>query len=501
MLQWARHAFGIITRFLATPAMGFAVLSGPQSPEYSVDNAMSTLARFPWIWAAEEARSSDLAGLPLVAYRVDASGKRAKVPDRALALLDQPNAGTTGYVFRQQLYIDGDLTGNAYIWAPEGPNSAAIYRLHPRAVQPLPGPLGMPAGYDWLDAQTGETRRLPPEQVLHIRGPSWRDDAVAILGESRVRSLHDDLTTDVGARKTAALEAARGRPDILFSSKVPIGDEKAKEITGRWDEAGSKRRGAFFAGGEITATPLSWSPKDRGETERATYLRDTILAVMGVPLARLGIGGANYATDRQAIKTYWTALLGHARIYDDAFSALCAPGVRIGHDASRQEALQTSHTERQARMMNWILMGWSPEDAAAIEGFEGLPPRTGEPQLASVAKPKPGQGEDEQDEPNEPADKALAGRVRAALVLHYKAAEAVYAELADGVDTSLVARMQAERLVGGLELAGVDRKHARWWADELAGVLDEAHKMGLVDAFSEERALRTASHITARRAA
>lgn len=503
MVRWLQSAVALVGRLFMAPGLTLLSLPGPQQPEYPVDNAMSTLARFPWIWACEEAISSDLAGLPLVAHRKQGK-KRVEVEDRALLLLEQPNAGSTGYLFRQQIVIDQDLTGNAYIWAPDGPDSTAIYRLHPRSVHPVPGPLGMPAGFEWTDAQTGETRVLPPEQVIHIRGPSWRDDAVAILGESRVRCLHDDLTADLGQRKTQAKEAARGRPDILFSSKVPFGDDKGRQLEDRWEASATKRRGAFFAGGEVQATVLSWSPKDREDVARATQTRDTILAVMGVPHARLGIQGGNYATDRQALKTYWTTLMGRARIFDDAFSRLAQPGVRIGHDFATQEALQISRTERQARMVQWIAMGWSPEDAAAIEGFEGLPPRTNEPALAQPA-PSSSQdddtGSDTDDEPNEPAERTLAARVRAALLLHVKCAESVYAELNEGVSTELFVRTEQERLFAALHLAGLQPQSARWWADEITGILDEAHRMGIAEAFAEERAARWAEHIVRNRRA
>lgn len=486
---------------LFVPA-SFLFLSAPVTPEYPVDNSMSTLARFPWVWACVMAIASDQAGLPLVASRSDGrKGKRTEVDDPALALLEQPNAAMSGRLFRMQLWLDYRLTGNAFIWRPDGPGSIAIYRLHPASVRPIAGPMGMALGYEWTDSATGETRTLPNEQIIHIRGVSWQDSTVSMLGESVVRCLHDDLTTEMGQKKTASIQAARGRPDILFSSKTPIGDKGSDKIIERWEKEGAARTGAFFVGGEITATKMSWSAVDSGEIERSSAIRDTVLAVFGVPRVRLGLSDSNYATARQAEKGYWQGLKGEAKVFDDAFSQLAAPGVRISHDYSTVEALQVSYTERQARMKVWIDLGWSPEAAAAIEGFDALPPRTGEPKSATAPSAPASASSSNPDEPAAPPEKALAAATRAALVLHLRCAEAVYGEANETVDTRLLVRWQSERLFAALTDAGHDPITARWWAEEVCGTVDEAHRMGLADAFAESRATLLAERITTRRAA
>ena len=496
MVWWRSITRWVSRLFVGGGALSVLSLSGPVSPAYSVDNSMSTLARFPWIWTCVQIIASDLASRPLIAYRRPGRGrKRVEVPDAALDLLAQPNAGQSEYLFRKQLWVDLLLPGNAYVWRP--PEGVAIYRLHPRSVRPLPGPLGMVVAYEWTDHSTGsaERRILPPEEVLHIRDVSWTDDPTAVLGESTIRCLHDDLTADLGIRQQAAQAAARGRPDIIFSSKTQLGDGGAEKLVERFEASVSSRRGAFVVGGEVTATPLSWAPTELGQIERSEQIRDTILAVFGVPPSKAGIPGANYATARQEEKAYWTRMMARARVFDDAFSRLAAPGVRIGHDYSTVEALQVSHTERQARVQGWVAMGWAPEDAAAYEGFEGLPPRR-EAEPAEPAAPDAG---DNEDEPAEPAERTL-GAVRAAVTLHLRCAEAVYAEAGADVDTRLLVRWQTERLFAALSEAGVEPAHARWWAEELCAVTDEAHRMGL-DAFGEERAQRAAEQICARRAA
>lgn len=496
-MMWWRAISGFVRRlFVGSSLLSVLALNGPVSPAYSVDNSMSTLARFPWVWTCVQIIASDLASRPLIAYRRPGRGrKRVEVDDPALDLLAQPNATQTEYLFRKQLWLDLLLPGNAFIWRP--PEGVAIYRLHPRSVRPLPGPLGMVVAYEWTDSATGEQRLLPAEEVIHVRDVSWTDDPTAVLGESAVRCLHDDLTADLGIRQQAAEAASRGRPDILFSSKNQLGDEGARRLVDRWEAAMADRRGAFVTGGEIEATPLSWTPTELGQIERSEQVRDTILAVFGVPPSKAGIPGANYATARQEEKAYWTRNIARARVFDDAFSRLAAPGVRIGHDYSTVEALQVSHTERLARVQIWVSLGWDAEEAAAYEGFEGLPARRVKDPAKPAAPPSSGGGN--ADEPAQPADKTL-GAVRAAVALHLRCAEAIYAEAGTDVDTRLLVRWQSERLFAALSEAGVEPPHARWWAEELCAIVDEAHRMGL-DAFGEERAQRAAEQICARRAA
>lgn len=492
MVLW-RSLTRLVSRFFVAPGLLFA--SAPVSPEYPVENSLSTMARFPWIWACVQQIATDQASRPLIAYVASADGKRQRVSDSALTLFEAPNPTTTEFLFRKQLWVDLLLPGNAYIWQP--PGEGAIYRLHPARTRPLPGPLGVVVAYEWTD-DDGRPRILSSDEVTHIRDVSWQETTAALLGESVIRCLHDDLTLELNAKKTAIQAAARGRPDILFSSKEQLGEKGGEAIIKRWESSVAKRAGAFFAGNEITATQLSWSPKDSGDLERSVALRDLILGIFGVPPGRLGISSANYATERQQEKGYWERLMARARLLDDALSRFAAPGHRIGHDYGNIEALQASQTERLARVQIWVSLGWSPEDACAIEGFTGLPARTGEP--TGTAKPaKPASD----DEPAEPADKALPARVRAAISLHLRCAEAAYSELGQGVDTALFVRWQTERLFASLAEAGIEAASARAWAEEVAGTLDEAWKMGLGDAFADARAGSLASRIAtaARRAA
>lgn len=491
-----RTLWASVRRFFSAPgaAVGAFLLSSAHavSPHYPSLTAMSTLAKFPWIWTCVHCIATDLAGRPLKAVRI-VDGQEVPVEDRGRDLLEAPNVSTSGHLFRKQLWVDLLLAGNAYLWRPgsiDGGPAVAVYRLHPAACKPVPGPLGMVFAFEWTDEQ-GQMRTLPASEVVHIRDVSWSDDLTSVLGESPVRCLHEDLLIEMGAKRTARENAARGRPDILFSTPEQLNDKGLKPIKLAWQEAMEKREGAFVVGQGITATLLSWSPKELEFQAQSQALRDTTLAVFGVPPTRAGVQGANYATARQEEKAYWERLMGRSRIMDDALSRLAAPGVRIVHDFSTVEALQASNMDRLLQMQAWIAAGVKPADAARYVGFVGVP---FPPELESGQGGKPIAGGGD-DEPAEPADKAL--RIRVAVQLTLRTSEAVYAGVGEGIDTTLLCRMATEQLFTRLSEAGLQPQSARMWAEELCGIVDEAHRMGLPDAFSEQRAHRMAERVAA----
>ena len=469
--------------------------AGAVRQSYPATTSMSTLARFPWVWTAVRAVAGDLAGLPLVAR----SGGEA-VDDAVLALFDAPNPGTTGYLFRKQIAADYLCTGNWYAWLIGG----ALYRLHPAWVAPIPGPMGIPVGYE-LTLADGRAKILEPAEVLHGRDISWSDGPEAIVGESAMRCLHDDLMLELGSKSLAAEQSAKGKPDIIMSIKGASGPAIIEKLKDRWDTSVSNHDGAFIVGDGVEVETVGWSPEQMQFSEGRGWTRDAILAVMEVPPARAGLASANYGTQRQQMKTYAESLKRRAKAFDDSFSTLARPGVRIEHDFSDVEALQVSYTERLMRVATWVGLGSTPEDAAKYEGFVNAPVGAS---VEDFRSPRP------VDRPaEEPQDRAvpLASLVYAYLTESRGRYQALAVDLSAGVELGLVQRWEAERLFGVLDGAGVSPDSARWFAEEITAATlesvrmivglaadgDELADLGLehVDAFSHGRAVRLAGRI------
>lgn len=341
----------------------------PAVQSYDTLTSMSSVARFPWIRVCVQAVAGDASALPLVAIKTDADGERKVIHDPILDLISRPSPGTTGHLLRKQLWQDYLLTGNAYIWRPS-PN--LMLRLHPATVVPIVnGP--MVSVYRVTDPTTGIVQNIPPSQVLHIRDTSWSDDPSRFLGDSPIQALNDDLQTELGSKKLASKQAQKGKPDIVLSTKEPLGDVMAQKLKDRWTAATLSLDGAFVTGADVTATKMSWSPSEFQFKEQSEITRATILAIFGVPPTRAGLPTANYGTGKQEVRVYWENVRSRAVAFDDAFSLWAAPGVHIEHDMSGLEALQASKTELINTIGVLISYGATPKAAAAYLGLDDCP--------------------------------------------------------------------------------------------------------------------------------
>jgi HK97 family phage portal protein len=485
----------IVTLGMVTLALTSSGSIAGVSPAYPIANSMSTMACFPWVWTCVRAVAGDTAGLPQVAVRRGLRGERTIVNDPILVLLEHPSTGVTGHLFRKQLFADYLLTGNAYVWRA---SQVELLRLHPENVQPIPMGKGLGQAVGAFKVWDGEKHViLPASEVLHIRDISWASGVQSLLGESAIRCLHDDLTMELGAKKLAATQAAKGRPD------GNLGEDGAKALVNRWEQATKAMHGAFATGRGVKATPLGWSPKEFEFAERSAVVRDVILAVFEVPPARAGLSSANYGTQKQQMRTYWESVQRRTAAFDEAFSMWALPGTRIETDFTNVESLQVAYTERQQRILTWVALGASPSEAAAYEGFDESPVSHINEAPASAMQP----GQVRPTKPEEPqGDKAqhLAPVVAAYLHTSRAGFALIAEEAASGADVRLLTRLESERLFAVLELH-TTREIARWFADELAGSLVESARIALADgtpddeveAFSTARALHIASRIAA----
>ena len=346
---------------------------------YSSAQAMSAFAAFPWVKACVTAKSVDLSGLPLRLTR--GKGSAAEVIDdhEIHELLAQPSERVNGLSFRRQLWVDLDLTGN-WFGALIGPSvrPVSLLRLHPARVRVLSTSDGQVEGYEY--DRRGGSSRYAWDSVLHVRGPSWEDDPQGLFGTGLIRSLHNDLTSDLAAQKTSAKAARKGRPDAVVRPKGDVDRWTPDQVNlikhsieSRLAEA---EGGALVLGGSAEYTPMSWSPKDMAFPELRKHVREAVLAAAGVPPSRVSLPTANYAQSREMDRTYWQALQGEASMIDAELTRMARlwdPRFRISHDFSAVPALQEDRSLRVDRVHKWWMMGIGLSEAAAYEGFEDLP--------------------------------------------------------------------------------------------------------------------------------
>jgi HK97 family phage portal protein len=444
-------------------------------PQYSARTAMSSAAAFPWVWAAVQAIATDLSGLPLRAMRetVKTEGRRRRVEvefDDAhpiLRLLQRPNPRESGVRFRRQVYADFVLTGNAYVWRTGEGVGAILQRLHPAHVEPMISQrTGLVEGYRFGD------RTLSADEVLHIADISWTDDASAVLGESVIRCLHSGLVASKESRAQAAKAAKRGRLEMLLSPSDPIanmGREAGERLKEAYEAAVQNGDGVVVLNKAIEATPLSFSPRELEYQALNEQVRDEISAAMGVPPVRLGLPTANYGTAKQQMRQYMERLQRIGCLFDDEISRLVVgEDVRIVHDFTDVEALQTSVTERQMRASVWVTgFGVTPKDAARYEGFDDAPIPEG---VTSDDVKAPRRPATEVEEP-QAAGLRLEHAVARYLLL---AADRYQAAALDGVlEDGAWLLVERGRMLAALEQACVEAKRADATAAHVTELLAE----------------------------
>ena len=387
--RWPLRLLGVVRDLPHSAGADYAI-GVEAAPTFSPDAALLSMAEFGWVYACIEAIATDLSGLPLVAR--DARGERID-SHPALALLAQPSSRVMGRLLRQQLVTDYILSGNGYALVLPVPDAGpmalsmppqALLRLPPQRVTIAPWPDGQPGHYHYDDQAGGVD--YPYERILQIRGPSHKQDARSLYGTGAIEPLKNDLIADQAASNHAASTAQQGRPNGVFTAggDMPLTPTQISKLRAQYQKQFAGKDGALFLGAAMSYTPFGLTPRDMEYEALRKFTRETILAVLDVPPARVGLPDTNYATSFTQMKKYWESLLGRAALLDDQLTRLAQmfpgfEGSTIGHDFSAVEYLQEGRDSRLARVKEWVGLGIPLADAAAYEGFDDLPTATETP--------------------------------------------------------------------------------------------------------------------------
>ena len=351
-------------------------IDSPVGPSYSVANSMSAMGAFPWVRACVMAKAEDMAGLALKVTR--GRGESAvEVDDHPLLdLMAQPSTREMWETWMRQAMVDLELVGNIYQVMLGFPTVPSLLRLHPQRTLPVPDKLGQAQAYNFDGKST-----YAYEDVMHVRHPSWEDGPVSIIGEGSIRCLHEDLTADLMSKRMTAKASERGRLEVMISpinENQTWGDPQVAAIREKYLQLSESGRGALIVGGAAKVDTLSSTPREQEFIQSSINTRAAILAVMGVPPTRVGLPGANYATDRQQMRLYWEGLVSRGKLVASGLTrvAWALTGDRrdrVSFVTSQVEALQNMRTEALGRVSVWVDLGATPAQAAAYEGFDDAP--------------------------------------------------------------------------------------------------------------------------------
>jgi HK97 family phage portal protein len=187
--------------------------------------------------------ANGIAGVPLKIYKETASGGKTAALDHPLyrILSRRPNEWQTSFEFREMLTLHLVFTGNAYaLKIIVRGQLAELIPIDPSKVQFKKEPNGEIIYTVSLD--NGQQVRLGPQDLLHIRGPSWD----GYLGLDPVRYGREALGLSLAMETHAARTFKNG---ASYGSHVEMpGTFQNKEQIERFKESLQQYQGSDNAG-------------------------------------------------------------------------------------------------------------------------------------------------------------------------------------------------------------------------------------------------------------
>lgn len=231
-----------------------------------------------------------------------------------LELFAHPNPLQDRMAFLETIFADLEIAGNAYIEAVQARDGGApveLYVLRPDRMKVIPGPTGLPQGYEYnvggkltrwsADPITGESA------ILHIKNFHPLDDWYG-MAPLEAALLSVDQHNASGAWNQALLnQGARPSGALVFSPKngpASLTEDQMQRLREEIDQLyqGNKNAGRpMILEGGLDWREMSLSPKDMDWLAgRDVAARDIALA-FGVPAQLIGISGAQtYANMQEA---------------------------------------------------------------------------------------------------------------------------------------------------------------------------------------------------------
>ncbi|MPZ36772.1 MAG: phage portal protein [Rhizobiales bacterium] len=243
------------------------------------------------VFACVQIISETIATLPLVVYRRVGDGKDL-APDHPVARLfgREPNTLQTPVEFLEMMTAHVLLRGNAYAEIVRDNRGAPVelIPLHPDHVGVVRFAGSRRVAYDYSDPNTGGTRRLLADEVLHLKDRS--DDG--IVGKSRLARARETFSTAAATERFAASTYKNGaKLSGVLSHPDQIGTDASENIRKSFVEnyAGSGKAGSVAVLEEgLKWQTISVAPEDAQMLESRRFGVEQIARMYRVPPPVLG---------------------------------------------------------------------------------------------------------------------------------------------------------------------------------------------------------------------
>jgi HK97 family phage portal protein len=285
------------------PASGGAMLSKlrpwGEPPRRGTQQLIASFRTHPWMRAVAGRISRELASVPWSLTRIGGKGEPV-TSHPFLSLVARPNPSMNGRQFVELTQVWLDTKGEAF-WIKERNHRGQVVQLWP--VPP-----------HWI-TETATPERpffrgsfgawqpsIPADDVVWLRelDPENPYGRGAGIGEA----LSDELDTDeFAAKHTKSFFFNKATPEAIVS----VEEAPAEELRRIEEDFNAKHRGfwnsfrSFFTSSKVTVQRLDTTFKDMELSQLRKDLRDTFIAVYGVPPEVVGVlANSNRATIESA---------------------------------------------------------------------------------------------------------------------------------------------------------------------------------------------------------
>lgn len=267
----------------------------------AVNVSQRAASGLPAFDAAIRIASVGVAGLRMCMWNGEGADRRRVTTSKQARFLDG-NPNTTQSWFEFWELVEASLTArrNAYIWRDEADGQVvALWALHPDQVMVrLHGgfirySVAVGMGYtEPLGPVTAGVVDLPPERVMHIRGPGGAGMLVAPTPIELFRTTFGAALAREQWEEGFYRRATGG--GVILSFPLELTEPQAIAAQQMWDASGGgieNAHGTRVVSGGATVTPVGITQRDAQFVEAVGMTADQVALITGVPSSMLG-GGA-----------------------------------------------------------------------------------------------------------------------------------------------------------------------------------------------------------------
>lgn len=274
---------------------------------------LQTALEVPVVLGCARVIAEGVAQVPFKVYQRTANGGRVEARDHPLFRLlhRRPNEWQTSFEFREQIALHLVLSGNAFIFISRRANGEVLELLpyEPSAVT-VKRNTDLSLDYT-LRLRSGETTRLPRENMWHIRGASWN----GYLGMDSVHLARNSIGLSLATEEFGSSLFKNGaRPGGILTSEQSLKPEVVSQIRDSWkasqEGSGNAMKTAVLHGG-LKYQPLSFNADEAQFNETQKRAVHSICAAFRVnPIMVMQTEGtATYASVEQMFLAHVTHTL------------------------------------------------------------------------------------------------------------------------------------------------------------------------------------------------